>query len=90
MILCVYPFCSRHNDTRYYVDTFILTILQRMLHVRPILTMSLSALVFLLVQRIPEEERNAPTVASCILSACGGSLALGAEIGNIQFHKQQK
>ena len=90
MILCVYPFCPRHNDTRYYVDTFILTILQRMLHVRPILTMSLSALVFLLVQRIPEEERNAPTVASCILSACGGSLALGAEIGNIQFHKQQK
>ena len=53
-----------------------------MLHVRPILTMSLSALVFLIVQRIPEEERNAPTVASCILSACGGSLGLGAEIGD--------
>ena len=71
---------------RYF---YTLTILQRMLYVRPLLTLSLSALVFLIVQRIPEEERNAPTVASCILSACGGSLALGAEIGNKHFIKEK-
>ena len=51
--------------------------------VSTVTTAAVSALVLLVTTSLPEHERTAPTIASCVLSACGGSLALGAEIGDI-------
>ena len=50
--------------------------------VSTVTTAAVSALVLLVTAALPEHERTAPTIASCVLSACGGSLALGAEIGD--------
>ena len=50
--------------------------------VSTVTTAAVSALVLLVTAALPEHERTAPTIASCLLSACGGSLALGAEIGD--------